>query len=77
MFQPSRTVSTRIHDVRDRRDLRTTVSLGKWNSNVAIEAATTAISIPGHVGRQCRRIKIVAAEPIPMPNAAGLSVGNA
>ena len=39
--------------------------------------ATTAISMPGQVGRQRRSAKISAAEPTPIASAAGLSVGSA
>ncbi len=53
------------------------VSTGKRNSQAAAEASTTAISMPGQVGRRWRSKKINAAEPAPMANAAGLMLGRA
>src|SRR4051812_22498131 len=54
-----------------------TVSIGRCSNSAATEAPATAISIPGHAGRQFRSVKINAAEPTPTPKADGLKVGSA
>ncbi len=46
-------------------------------SSAVTEASTTAISMPGQFGRNQRRANIRAADPTPVPKAAGLKVGNA
>ena len=53
------------------------VSTGRWNSQAASEASTTAISMPGQFGSRRRSKKINAAEPTPTATAAALMVGNA
>src|SRR6202041_799228 len=52
------------------------VSIGKCSSTAATDANITAISIPGKPGHQRRSAKIIAEEPAPTANAAGLMVGN-
>jgi len=42
----------------------------------AVAAKAEVMRIPSHVGRQPRIAKISAAHPTPIPNAAGLKVGN-
>ncbi len=50
------------------------VSAGSCSQAAAIEARTTAISIPGQFGRNRRTTKISAAHPRPSTAAAGVTV---